>query len=828
MASSNQSLINLTSDIRQRTQELDSLKGGPGSGNFGHSGIPGQVGGSGLGGGDKKVAVERVNAGLASEWKAALGGDVPPEDPNFVYHATFANRVESIAENGLVAGQQPNFPGFSNPNYISLAPTVKDVEYWSSGAFWRNYDAAGEKAGAHALAVSVDKPVILRTPLQDTFTSSRRDELNSDRSIPPEKLELWRAEEGKWVSLSTARKSLLSLKAAPQLSAYVFNPYARTYVPVSGRAIDTSGVRKIVDEVRRGSQERLAEAALKLQSGELTNLTQFSLDLKEELRNLWTTTHILARGGLDEMTPKDWGVLGQSLKEQYSYANSMVRDIENGNIGVKDSNGEVIVRDSGIPELSDGFLNRVDLYTESSWGAKGEFENVVRDREMELGSLERRVLGDSSKSCGDCIEAADRDFQPPGLLPDIGDTECGPGCCCFFEFENQELDDLAAAFGHPEIGVEGDEPLPTTDFTLYPDEGKSLALKGGPGSGNFGHEGRPGIVGGSGGGGVEAGSLGTIHGTAPTAIIRYMANPSQGYSKDQIRSVLSHYGVSINPNTLNTQYHHGQSGQMGAILTQGEKDEIHILANKQEEPIQGSGTPPEFQQSSTQQPQDLASAKTQYQQDKVERATTKLNRMLDTGIKRYLKENRKDPEAPKHAETFRQAMGLTYSRMSDNALIRAGRSLTKFNFVSSIDQVNAAHAALTGETQRSGVRVAGYYQPSARAITTDGGDRSWGDTRYQHQQFGGHQEALAHHYAHEIGHAVDRGPMGSSITNTKGWDRAFTMEIDRHGNPLSRYARTNTKEGFAEFFRAAVHNPEAAQSQFPKAWKELSKRGLVK
>jgi len=42
------------------------LHGGPGSGNFGHSGIPGQVGGSGGGGdkGGKEARLEEINTAL--------------------------------------------------------------------------------------------------------------------------------------------------------------------------------------------------------------------------------------------------------------------------------------------------------------------------------------------------------------------------------------------------------------------------------------------------------------------------------------------------------------------------------------------------------------------------------------------------------------------------------------------------------------------------------------------------------------------------------------------------------------------------------------------
>lgn len=393
-----QTFDSLPFDIRQRTQELDSLKGGPGSGRHKETG------------GSK---------------------DIPPK---VLYHFTTQDNSSSIDKSGLVA----------KPDYI-LTPD--------------------DRAGVNMVeSKDSDTPPPMRNETIYKIDASKLDQSK-----------FWYVGNDWWryhgdVPIEHVKQETKSLKATPQLSAFVWNPYERAYVPVKGKSVDTSATRKIVDEVRRGSQERLAEAALKLQSGELTNLTQFSIDLKDELRNLYTTTHILARGGLDEMDAKAWGMLGQSLKEQYSYANSMVRDIENGNIGVKDSNGEVVIRDSGIPELSDGFLNRVDMYTESAWGAAGEFEAVVRDREMELGSLERRVLGDSKVNCDECIELANRDWQPPGLMPDIGETECQTGCNCEWEFENQELDDLAAAFGHPEIGAEGDEPLPQPEFTLHPDE----------------------------------------------------------------------------------------------------------------------------------------------------------------------------------------------------------------------------------------------------------------------------------------------------------------------------------------------------------------------
>lgn len=272
---------------------------------------------------------------------------------------------------------------------------------------------------------------------------------------------------------------------ATEFGGFTWNPYMRTYVPVEGEPVDTSDVRRELASIRRATSDRLGDLAKQVMEGDLTNLAEFAIEFKDEMRSLYIATHVLARGGVDQMTQREWGQLGSALREQYKYANAFVRDIENGTIGMP-------------------IDQRISLYTESAWGAAGEFESVLRDREMLLGSMERRVLGDSKESCDDCIEAANMGWQPPGILPDIGDTECGIGCNCSFEFENIELDEASEAFGtHAQIGREGSGYPEPFELDLYPDLFDDKSLKGGPGSGNFGHAGRPGEVGGSGPGGGE-------------------------------------------------------------------------------------------------------------------------------------------------------------------------------------------------------------------------------------------------------------------------------------------------------------------------------------
>lgn len=88
-------------------------KGGPGSGNFGHEGRPGEVGGSGPGGGyrDGGVGLEKTRAFV--------------EKHPYLYHITSRENARSIIAHGLV----PSKEGYSGPG-VYLAVTPEQTEYY--------------------------------------------------------------------------------------------------------------------------------------------------------------------------------------------------------------------------------------------------------------------------------------------------------------------------------------------------------------------------------------------------------------------------------------------------------------------------------------------------------------------------------------------------------------------------------------------------------------------------------------------------------------------------------------------------------------------------
>lgn len=98
-------------------------------------------------------------------------------------------------------------------------------------------------------------------------------------------------------------------------------------------------------------------------------------------------------------------------------------------------------------------------------------------------------------------------------------------------------------------------------------------------------------------------------------------------------------------------------------------------------------------------------------------------------------------------------------------------------------------------------------------------------------------------YAHEFAHAIDFTPSddlqsqaqdhgqtfakSTAISDSPEWKAAWQQEIDLATEPLSRYARRNSSEGFAEFGRFVFTQPRVAREMFPKCWQTWRSRGLV-
>jgi hypothetical protein len=166
---------------------------------------------------------------------------------------------------------------------------------------------------------------------------------------------------------------------------------------------------------------------------------------------------------------------------------------------------------------------------------------------------------------------------------------------------------------------------------------------------------------------------------------------------------------------------------------------------------------------------------------------------------------------PDEGRTARQIATVVAHRMTPAMAKRFQQKLKTIEFYPSPREVADQHAKLYPRDSRSG-RVGAFVR--------------WPEFR-EHGEvhvpaYGRSDET----YAHEFSHIIDGGRF-SDISSTTAWRAAHATEIKAPGAPLSAYATTSASEGFAEFGRLVMMQPEVARQQFPQCWSVWRDRKLV-
>jgi len=175
--------------------------------------------------------------------------------------------------------------------------------------------------------------------------------------------------------------------------------------------------------------------------------------MRGEIKREYIRQYLIGKGGLENMTPADWGSIGGSVAEQYKWLDRFAEQIASGE------------------EASEGRIRRrSEMYINS---AREALERAKRRAAEEAEQNEVWWKRDpDAESCADCEDFEDMGWMPVDPWPYViegrettpgqGDTICKTSCRCGLRYRKRRT-----------------------------------AQKGGPGSGHFGHVGRPGKVGGS-------------------------------------------------------------------------------------------------------------------------------------------------------------------------------------------------------------------------------------------------------------------------------------------------------------------------------------------
>jgi hypothetical protein len=209
-------------------------------------------------------------------------------------------------------------------------------------------------------------------------------------------------------------------------------PSRRYYSTETEQVVREATIRRFVKEIGDAAKSRLRQLTEAKTRGEISQAA-WEVAMKSEIKNLHRTMAVMARGGKDQMTQRDWGRVGRVIANQNKYLNQFSDD-------------------AALGQLSDAQqIARAEIYANSAYST---YENGVAVRNLESGVTRgRRVLEESAQHCDECPDLATEEFIPIDEITPIGDTPCQANCRCTIEYEDappaavpdeQQQSDIAA------------------------------------------------------------------------------------------------------------------------------------------------------------------------------------------------------------------------------------------------------------------------------------------------------------------------------------------------------------------------------------------------
>jgi len=404
--------------IEEKQTSAITLKGGSGSGNFGHAGRPGEVGGS-------QSGVDYHFTGISSHAQSRLTydrngqlnkiGDIIDELP--LTHTM----IDYIGDIDIdVRPDLGTYVGGSFGKTIQFSSRLIDGKYPDSLSLQYLYapttlhGVVSHELGHHMQRrmpmedrISWDNLVEDRE-LFESFSHNRLPDVNPEFPTSMRSVELF---------AETFSKYLWNPQSLPiRILDYMDSTLGDKIVEEKQLPISEASKQNLIKIRTNMFADEVNALAERMFTGDIT-LGSWEEAMKKMIRELHTSTAAIGKGGWDQMTPADWGRLGPVLKGQYKYLHGFAQYVE---------------------ENKDTVSLKAIQARARMYGNAGAFSSIV-------------------------VQAGDVISKKLPWLPKDGSTECLVNCKCFWK-----------------LNIVGTE-----------------VMKGGEGSGNFGHAGREGEVGGS-------------------------------------------------------------------------------------------------------------------------------------------------------------------------------------------------------------------------------------------------------------------------------------------------------------------------------------------
>jgi hypothetical protein len=189
-----------------------------------------------------------------------------------------------------------------------------------------------------------------------------------------------------------------SIRRVPY-SSLRYNVAAARYVTPQGRFMSGAAVRQVIDDDIEAFAPRmvshsapLKEAAQAFKSGSITQdeysqaVRRWRDNMAHEVKALHLSNRAAGVGGLHNMTQRDYGATGNTLREQYAYLSNFAVEAA--------SNPDIVL---GLDKSRRPFDERVKAYAEAG---RNTFERAQRDAHDDAGfGYMENVLDMTSDHC---------------------------------------------------------------------------------------------------------------------------------------------------------------------------------------------------------------------------------------------------------------------------------------------------------------------------------------------------------------------------------------------------------------------------------------------
>lgn len=213
---------------------------------------------------------------------------------------------------------------------------------------------------------------------------------------------------------------------ADVLPGYTYNPDTQRYRNLAtGRFVARREITNLLDAQVSSAESRLSELATVYHEGRIAP-SVWTEQMRTEVRRLSLQQIALAAGGFDQLTQRDYGRAGYSLREQYARIVGTAQDVQDGRVT--------------LPQL----LNRIVDYVGM---ARTLYHMTQRDNggttAEGMTTIARRRLDPFARHCVDCPEYYQRgwvmlsELVPPGI-----DCQCAGHCRCTVDYRDVPTSEL--------------------------------------------------------------------------------------------------------------------------------------------------------------------------------------------------------------------------------------------------------------------------------------------------------------------------------------------------------------------------------------------------